>query len=176
MKLVLKSLIGLWVIIMVTGLFLPNNYRIERFTIVDADQTTLHAYVQDLEQWQEWSPWIEADPTIKVTLGNITSGPGAFQSWQGESGDGELLFTQVNEQQGVSYDIWFNQKADKAQGAIAYEPLDAGQIKVIWTMEGEVTTPIFGPYLALFMDGMVGPSFDLGLYKLKSLVETGTIH
>lgn len=176
MKTVLKSLLALWVIVMVTGLFLPNNYQIKRATTINADLPTLHAYVVDLEQWQQWSPWLEADPTIEVTLGNITHGPGASQTWQGESGDGELLLTKVSEQSGVLYDIWFNQKADKATGAISYNQKADGSVEVVWSMEGEVSTPIFGAYLALFMDSMVGPSFDLGLYKLKSLVETGQVH
>ncbi|MBW8191544.1 SRPBCC family protein [Neiella marina] len=176
MKTILKSFFALWIIVLITGLFLPNNYEIKRSTIVTADLPTLHAYVVDLEQWQEWSPWLDADPTIVVTLGQITHGAGASQTWQGESGDGELLLTKVSEQVGVNYDIWFNQKADKGSGAISYVPLSDGRIEVIWSMEGEIATPIFGAYLALFMDGMVGPSFDLGLYKLKSLAETGAIH
>lgn len=173
MKLVLKGLIGLWVVVMVVGLILPKEYEISRSIEIDATPAQIHQYTQDLEQWVHWQPWIDVDPSVQVTLGEISQGQGASQRWTSDSGDGSLHFTQVDGQTGIEYDISFNNGANLAKASLSYHPIDANVTKLTWQMRGQIDTPIFGAYLALFMDGMVGESFDLGLFKLKKLVETG---
>ena len=173
MKLVLKALIVVWVVVMVVGLVLPNEYEIRRSITIAAEQDTIHSYTEDLQQWTHWQPWVATDPSVKITLGEISKGSGASQSWTSESGDGALLFTQSNLESGIHYDISFNNGANQAQARLTYTPVSYSETQVEWTMKGQIETPIFGAYLAFFMDSMVGPSFELGLFKLKKLVETG---
>ena len=64
---------------------------------MQATPAQVHAFVGDLEKWDEWTPWIEDDPSIVTTFGEKTVGVGAHQSWTSESGDGELTLTQSDE-------------------------------------------------------------------------------
>ncbi|MCM2679478.1 SRPBCC family protein [Echinimonas agarilytica] len=175
MKIILKSVLVLWVIVLIVGFMLPKEYEVSRSIIINADVASVHAYSEDLELWQQWQPWQDADPTVKIELGPITRGVGASQAWRGEGGDGELLFTQVQPNKGIDYDVWFNGKQDQAKGFLTYRAISNEETEVTWTMTGAVQTPIFGGYLALMMDNMVGPSFQLGLFKLRSLIETGQV-
>lgn len=158
---------------MLGGLVLPKEYEISRSTVIEANSEAIHSYTGDLEQWIHWQPWIEIDPSIQITLGDITRGVGASQTWSSDSGSGQLKFTDANPYTGISYDISFNDGGNQAQSSLSYDKLGDKETRVHWTMKGQIETPIFGAYLAFFMDNLVGEPFDLGLFKLKKLVETG---
>lgn len=175
MKKVLKVLvITLAVIVFVfvlIGLFLPTEYEVRRDVLIQAPIQTVHPFVDDLEQWTAWEPWREADPTIQVTLGDITQGVGASQSWTGDSGKGELTFTKSDPETGIAYDLTFDEIYE-CKSQVTYHTEPDGSTRVEWSMTGDTGTPIIGGYFAMLMDSMVGPMFDNGLKKLKTAVET----
>lgn len=172
---IIKSLIVLLIIIivlfLVIGIFLPKEYTVSRSVVIDATPQQIHPYLNDLNNWPQWSPWTENDPTMKITLGDITSGVGASQSWVGKDGDGSLLFTQSSIQDGIDYDVEFNQGQFKCKSAFEYLP-EGQQTDVIWEMKGKVDTPVLGGYFAAKMDSWVGPEFEKGLQNLKKVVES----
>lgn len=155
--------------IFVVGLMLPAAYSVERTVSISAPPEKVHLMVGDLTQWQEWTPWLEADPTIETTFGETTSGVGASQTWEGESGSGELTFTSSDEQSGVAYDMAFDEGTYESVGTIRYTPSSEGTT-VTWTMEGEMNG-VAARYMGLAMNSMVGPMFEQGLTKLKARVE-----
>lgn len=153
----------------VVGYFLPKSYVVSRSILVEADSEQVHTLVGDLARWPEWTPWAELDPSIRTTVGSRSRGVGASQSWSGESGSGELTFTRSDPESGVVYDFSVNEGRYEAVGAIRYSA-EAGGTQVSWEMSGGAGG-ILGRYLSLMMDDLLGPSFEKGLNKLKSLVE-----
>ena len=123
---VIKSLIVLLVILIVLfiviGIFLPKEYTVSRSVVIDATPQQIHPYLNDLNNWPLWSPWVENDPTLKVTVGDIASGVGASQSWVGKDGDGSLVFTESSIQEGIDYDLAFNQGQFQCKGIFEYLP------------------------------------------------------
>ena len=171
---VIKSLIALLVILIVLfiviGIFLPKEYTVSRSVVIDATPQQIHPYLNDLNNWPLWSPWVENDPTLKVTVGDIASGVGASQSWVGKDGDGSLVFTESSIQEGIDYDLEFNQGQFQCKGIFEYLP--EGQVTdVVWEMKGSVDTPVLGGYFAAKMDTWVGAEFEKGLQNLKKVVE-----
>ena len=105
--------------------------------------------------------------------GEIRSGIGASQSWTDEkSGKGSLVFTACSLEQGVAYDLYFNDDQETCLVDLKYETLESGELLVMWTMKGEVSVPVVGPYFARMMDSMLGPMFEGGLANLKELAES----
>ncbi len=155
-------------LIIIVGLFLPGNYQVTRTVEIAAGPEQIHKYVGDLKRWPEWSPWKKADPTIEITLGTITEGVGASQSWTDKTGGGSLTITQSDSQAGIAYDLFFDEYPCQAQ--MSYEA-DGPKTRVVWEMSGEAGMPVVGGYFALMMDGMVGPMFEEGLSMLKQAVE-----
>lgn len=171
-KIVLAVIAIFMVASIAIGLALPSDYRIERSITVDAAPERIHALVGDLQRWPEWAPWQDADPTIRVSYGSTTSGVGAHQSWVGDSGSGELTFTESSPETGVRYDLSFDQGAFRCEAAMLYMR-EADTTRVTWRMSGDVGMNIIGRYFALMLDSTAGPMFDDGLTKLKARVEQG---
>ena len=165
----LLSLAVALVTLVVVGFFLPSAYRIERSVVIDADPEAIHEYVGDLDKWTAWEPWSEEDPTIRVERSDNTTGVGAHQSWSGESGGGELTLTRNSVDEGIAYDLTFDDEHE-SQVTMRYQA-DGAATRVVWTMEGDSGMNLIGRYFGLVMDSMVGPMFERGLEKLKFVVE-----
>jgi len=164
---VLASLVAVFVI---GGLVLPSGYHVERSVVIEAPTDAVHAYVGELRQWDAWTPWKEIDPTIEVSFGDRTTGVGAHQSWTGESGSGELTFTVCSLDQGVSYDMSFDEGKYLSVGSLRYEAVDGGT-QVVWIMDGDSGKNLAARWFGAFMDQMVGKDFEKGLSNLKQVVE-----
>ena len=161
-------LVVLTALLCVVGLLLPSTFQVSRSVEIRADRAVVHALVGDLTQWDRWTPWKEQDPSIVVTPGAISSGPGASQTWVGDSGDGALVVTTSSPETGITYDLAFDQGRYQSEGGIGYEDLPGGGTRVIWTMRGEVGANPIARLLALTMDSMVGPLFERGLERLAA--------
>lgn len=176
MKKILVGLLVFIVIICAVGFILPTDFAIAKSVTIDAPPAEVHAWVGHLEKWEAWAPWKEDDPSMKTTLGEKTTGIGAYQSWSGESGDGELTFTKCDPESGIAYDMAFIMDDTKSPStaAMSYEKAGEGTT-VTWTMEGDIGTMmprIMAGYMNVFMmERSVGDSFDKGLASLKSKVE-----
>ncbi len=152
------------------GLFLPKDYDVSRTAVINATPEEIHALVGDLERWPEFMPWEEGDPTIETKIVKST-GADASQTWTGNSGNGTLTFFESDPATGIGYEMLID-KWDPSKGYLNYEALEDGTTRVTWRMEGNISTPIIGPYFAASMDAMVGPMFHQGLQRLKSILET----
>lgn len=162
-----------WVLIalFILGLFMPQDYRIERSVEISAPISKAFSLSNNLNQWPRWSPWVEQDPSIKVTVGSIAQGVGASQSWMGESGGGRLEFIESVQDKRISYNIWFGSTDQPAISTMTFEQVTANKIRVHWAIEGDMQMPIVGFIMAMLMDSLVGPSFDTGLTNLKREAE-----
>lgn len=158
-------------VFVVVGLLLPAEYEVERSVLIEADNEAIHTLVGDLRQWPEWTPWLDMDPTIETTFGEITTGVGAHQSWSGKSGGGKLTFTECDLETGIVYDMTFDEDSYESVGRIEYASA-AGGVEVRWTMTGEIGMNPVSRYFGALMDMMVGPMFDKGLKNLKSVAES----
>jgi uncharacterized membrane protein len=171
MKTFLKIFAFLLVLIAVVGLFLDNKVNVSRQIEVNAAPEMIHAYVADLNQWPKWSPWLELDPTIQTTIGNVSSGVGASQSWVGQSGSGALTIVQSHESDGIVYHLTFDGDSTVYVAGLRYASQGDSTL-VSWYMTGEMKPIIIGNYFAQLMDGFIGKDFENGLAKLKQVVES----
>ncbi|MBL8857824.1 MAG: SRPBCC family protein [Planctomycetes bacterium] len=160
------------VLFVVIGFFLPTRVSVARTVTIHADKPAVHAWCSDLKKWPEWTPWAEADKTVVTTLGPITSGVGASQSWTGDSGNGELTLTQSDPNTGIAYDMNFINGEHKTpmKSAMTYRT-SGDATEVTWTLDGDMDTPVLGGYVVLMMGGAIDAMFDQGLAKLKTKVE-----
>ena len=174
MKNFLRAIIGFVILaflgILIMGLLLPSTYSVSRSIMIDSDLENIHAYVGDLAQWEAWTPWRDHDPDLAVTLGRLTQGVGASQSWKDKQGEGSLRFTMSSPTNGIAYDLFFNDTSTPCKSTIIYEPKEES-IKVTWTLSGTIDRPWVGGYISIITKAVVGQLFDEGLEKLKKQAE-----
>ncbi len=164
-------LISAIIVFVVGGMMLPTEYSLSRDIEIQAKPEAIHEYVGDLKKWDAWAPWKEEDPDIVTTYGEITSGVGASQSWMDSEGGGSLTLTKSSPEQGIEYDLFFDQGTYQCKSAIQYATVAENITKVTWSMQGDMNMLIIGGYLAITMDSMIGTMFERGLSKLKSHAE-----
>ena len=172
LKVIGAVIVILIVIFVIAGLLLPSTYSVERSIVIDATPAEIHEYVGDLNKWEEWEPWTEADPSIDVTRGYKTTGVGANQTRTGDSGNGTLEFIMSSPETGIEYDLVFDGQFE-SRSAILYEPAKNGGTEVTWIMSGDTEKPVIGGDCAVMIDVMAGDMFEKGLSDLKQVVESG---
>jgi len=151
----------------------PPTYTVVRTTDVAAAPALAYAAVADFHNWQKWSPWDDMDPDMKREYTGPQSGAGASYYWKGNEkvGEGRMTITGVQPDAQVSVKLEFLQPFP-SNAAVTYDFTAAGAGSTAsWTMVGDHS--FFSKVMCLFtsMDSMIGPDFEKGLSRLKTLVE-----
>ncbi len=172
MKKVLYVIIGLVVIYFILCLVGPKDATVTRSINITASTDVVKAKMADLKFFQEqWSPWTERDPQMKVTYLGEMGQPGYGYSWVGndEVGTGTLQIT------GVSGDSLLQKLTFEGMGDsktyFVVNGVEAGT-NVTWGIHMDFA--FMGRAMMLFMnmDKMMGADFESGLGKLKKAIET----
>ena len=168
LALFLSALLLLAIVLMA---FSPKNLVLEESINIDAPANVSYNLVDDLKDWQLWSPWAQLDPDALNTYTDVTSGVGAKWNWKGNEKIGEGAQTilesspskvikmalEFNGWNGESYSHW---KFDEANG----------KTMVTWDFQGSDTAFPFRPF-NLIMKGALKKSYKKGLESLKEIVE-----
>ncbi len=167
--LLLIAIIGLSIFVAVQ----PNHFEIKRERIVDAPASVIYNNVIDFKNWNAWSPWVEKDPEMVVTLGEQTQGVGASQSWKDKDGVGSMKTTATTENASISYELQFGDFTP-AEVLWTFDTISNGKTKVTWTMINNDVPFIFKSFAAFSggFDNMMGPDFERGLEKLDDVIQT----
>ena len=56
------ALILVFVVLVATR---PADFRVTRSATIPASPAAVFEQVNDLDKWQEWSPWAKLDPTVR---------------------------------------------------------------------------------------------------------------
>ena len=151
----------------------PDAFRVERSTQIKAPPEKIFALINDLHQWEAWSPWEKIDPQIKRTYAGAASGKGAVYEWNGNKdiGQGRMEIAETTAPSRVLIKIDFL-KPFEAHNLVEFTLASQGDTTT-------VTHAMFGPSpyvsklmgLVFSMDKMVGGKFEEGLGSLKVLAE-----
>ena len=151
----------------------PDRFRIERSTVIKAPAEKIFGLINDLHQWEPWSPWEKLDPALKRVYSGAISGVGAIYEWQGnkEVGHGRMEIIESTTPSKIVLNLHF------------IKPFEArNTVEFVLSKEGEgtrVTQAMYGPSpyisklmsLVFSMDKMVGTKYEEGLGSLKTLAE-----
>src|SRR5688572_14419408 len=106
LKIVGLGFAALMAVLVVVGLFLPRQWRVEQVVLVNAGPEHIYPMVNDLKQWQSWAAWNkEMDPAVKWEYAGPASGVGASWAWDGpQMGHGKMTITRSDPGAGVWVD------------------------------------------------------------------------
>lgn len=167
-KAVLAVILALLGVLALISLFLPSAIHVEKARLIKAEQEAVFDLVNDLKNWEHWSPWHEIDTETKWTFSDSTSGTGAWYSWESEKqsvGKGHLKI--IESQPGrlirTAMDFGPNGTAE----SIFYFDTVPGGVQVKWVMESPIGKNPVGKYMGLIMRGMIGSSYKQGLANME---------
>jgi uncharacterized protein YndB with AHSA1/START domain len=151
----------------------PDDYRLTRSTVIAAPAASVFARVNDLRQWEDWSPWAKLDPNAKVSFEGAVAGPGAMFHWSGNDkvGAGMMTITQSRPNERIATRTDFIKPFEGTSNADFIFSEANGQTNVIWTMSGTHTFISKAVCLVMSMEQTVGPDFERGLAQLKQVAE-----
>jgi polyketide cyclase/dehydrase/lipid transport protein len=174
-KLLIAFLILLALVLMasVVVALQPGTFSVERSATMEAPPAAVFLRVNDLKEWDSWSPWKDLDPDPRMTFSSPSVGKGAAFSWSGNDqvGEGNLTILESTPDRLVELEQAFVRPlSGKARMTFTLAPAGSGT-RVVWKMEG--TNDFAGKAICMVMsmDSVVGGKMAQGLANMKSVVE-----
>ena len=165
----LLSFVSLLVIV---GLILPDNAHIERKIHIKANASTIFPHINSMKAFYQWSPWTVTDLNTKYEFTGPESGINSEMIWSNQtanSGRGSQIITHEVKNERVDTILDFGEETKGVSYFYLVEEHDATQ--VTWTFDTQFGWDLFSRYIGLFLDKLIGPSYETGLMNLKVLVE-----
>ena len=151
----------------------PSDFRVTRSITVDAPREAVFEQVNDLHNWESWSPWAKLDPNAKTTYEGPSAGVGAAFASSGNSkiGEGRMTITESRPNELVRFKLDFVKPFKGTNTAeFTFRP-EGRQTAVQWTMSGKCNFIAKAMGLFVNCDKMIGAQFQKGLAEMKLLAE-----
>jgi len=151
-----------------------DMYTVTRSTVIAAPADQIFAHLVDFHRWTGWSPWEGLDPQLNRSYSGPGSGVGSAYAWSGnrKAGRGSMTMVDAAEPSEVLVDVVFEKPfPSRSQSRFTLRP-DGGSTEVVWTMTG--TKTLMSRLMGIFvsMDKLIGPDFERGLARLKTVTES----
>ena len=172
LKNLLKGLLAIVVLLCIVSLFLPSKVHLERSTSVDAPASAIFQQVNNLKNWDNWSPWHKLDPDAKYTYGEQTEGKDAWYSWKGNPktvGEGKLTITDSKASESIETYMDFGSQGTATSGWIFVEK--NGKTEVTWDFDTDLGMNPIAKFFGTQMESMLGPQYEEGLASIKEVSE-----
>ncbi len=171
LKKILLFVVALLVLLLIIGVLLPSEFKVERSTSINVPVEKVFVQVADLNNYVKWNTWSEQDPEAKVTLSMPSSGVGSSWSWEGEIiGKGSLSIVKFEDRKSIETIVMFYEpRQSEASGFWEFESTEKGA-NVSWTLKGNLSYPI-ERYMGFFIDDILGGDLEKGLANLKKRCE-----
>lgn len=158
------------------GFLLPARATVERSIVIARPPATVFTVLDGFRHVRAWSPWIELDPAMKVTLEGPVAGAGARVQWssdQGAVGSGSQEIVKSEAYRHIATRLRFSGVDREQLAQFDLEPQDEGRAtRVAWALHAEFGANPIDRWFGLMLDEMVGPDYERGLARLKAHVET----
>lgn len=169
----------LWAGVVGLGLFLgvaalkDPHYAFSRERTLTAAPAAVWPWLVSSRKANEWMPWIDGDPQIKMTFEGPEQGVGSKAVWisPGPMGEGESEIVEIEAMRRVVIKITYRKPMVMHQMArFELEPSGTGSL-VRWSVEGEhgFVGRIFS--MVMSIDKVVGGEFEKGLAKLEGVLK-----
>jgi uncharacterized protein YndB with AHSA1/START domain len=155
--------------VVIIGLLLPREWKVEKSVEITGDVAEIHALVADAEQWDRWMFEPAGDGT-GLTTQTEGQGVGATVRWSGEGSKGEIVIVEADPRVGIRWDGKIETDEINNHGEIRYEQLDGGVVRVTLIDTGTLP-PVLGGYFVPVMNSALGQHFGAALGRLEAAVE-----
>lgn len=139
---------------------------------MDAPIDRVFEQVNDLRNWEKWSPWKRMDPMMEMTFSNPPIGEGAFYKWVSQDkhlGSGTMTLAKVVNNEEIVTAL-HNEKWGDASSTFLFGHKGKG-VEVTWKMTNDVGVMPWSKYFGIAMKSEMKKQFDKGLAGIKFYAE-----
>jgi hypothetical protein len=158
-------------ILAAVALGLPAHVTVSRNVVINAPESAVFPYLNNLHSFSDWSPWRARDPQLQVSFSGPETGKGAQIQWTSNLpsvGTGTMQIDQADPNRHIDLAVNFN----GLEGTSSYDVAPAGSgSKVTWNFGYDSGSSPFKRWKALMLDGFVGAEYRTGLDRLKAKIE-----
>jgi uncharacterized protein YndB with AHSA1/START domain len=151
---------------------LPAHVTVTRSVVINAPESAVFPYLNNLHRFSEWSPYGVRDPQLAVTYGGPEMGKGAQIKWTSNVpsvGTGSMEITESEPNRHIDLAVNFN----GLEGTSSYDISPSGSgSKVSWNFGYDSGSSPLKRWKALMLDGFVGAEYRAGLDRLKEKIES----
>ncbi|QBF31868.1 SRPBCC family protein [Thalassococcus sp. S3] len=160
---ILSGTAGILILAAAGTMLLPRHVHVERQAMISKPAQEVIARASSSAGYQTFNPYLTADPALKIEPFGPDQGVGAAFRFDGKDGTGTQTVAEVTESS-VRYDIDLGPMGKPTQ-RIEATPISGGT-RVVWSMDADMGFNPIGRVMGLFMDGMIGKTFEQGLKNL----------
>jgi effector-binding domain-containing protein len=146
-----------------------SDFTVERSKIIKSPRSAVYSYVNDYRNWADFGSWTTDAPEIKVLYPETTIGKGAYYSWKGNDGMGEVRTLYVKENDSISQKMNYN----GTSSAISWSFKDTEDgTKVTWQSKGNMSF-LLKFYTALNggVEEVIGKMYEKSLENLDKALD-----
>lgn len=171
LKRILLGLLGVVVLLVIIGFFLPGKMEITRSINMHAPAAYAFEEVNNLKRWNDWSYWNMQDSAMTQSFGEKTVGEGASYSWESDKmGKGKLTITESKPHEMIKADLDFMEQGT-AKSWYAFSPA-GDSTKVTMGFESELGMNPLARWMGTLMQGEIKKAFDESLVNIKQIAES----
>lgn len=170
----MRLVLGLGVLVLIlsaVALGLPSYVTAKRSVVINAPEYVVYPYLNNLRRYQDWAPWSDKDPNIRLTYSGPPEGNGAKAEWVSDVaavGNGSIQI--VESKPSSSMTLAADVKGIQGTSFFELAPAGAGS-KVTWSFGFETDSSPVKRWKGLMLDRYIGEFYEEGLEKLKETVE-----
>ena len=164
--------------LMVVVSWQSDDFRVTRSTTIAAPAEAIFRQINDLHNWEGWSPWAKLDPNAVGAYDGSPAGVGSSFAWSSENnqvGKGRMTIVESRPDELVRMRLEF-EKPMKAVNTAEFVLKPSGdQTSVTWSMFGKNNFVCKAMSIVMNCDKMVGGQFEKGLAAIKEIAETRSL-
>ncbi|MEM6372939.1 MAG: SRPBCC family protein [Pseudomonadota bacterium] len=148
-------------------LLLPRHVHVERQATIAAAPADVLALAASNTGYQAFNPYQTTDPNLKIDTFGPDAGVGSGFAFEGRDGKGTQVVAEVSDA-AVRYEIDLGPMGKPTQ--MIHTAAVADGTRVTWSMDADMGFNPVGRVMGLFMDGMIGKTFEQGLGNLAKAI------
>ena len=175
LKIIGLSIVGIIVLLLITGLFVNGKYAVVREVTINKSKVEVFDYVKYLKNQSNYSVWAKIDPAMKTEFRGVDGTIGFVSAWDSknpDAGKGEQKIIEIDEGNRIDYELHFIEPFESTDFAyMTTTAVNDSMTSVKCGFNGEMKYPMNLMMLTMNMEKMLAPDLENGLNDLKALLE-----
>jgi hypothetical protein len=172
---IFAGIMGFFALVFVVSLFFPRTYKIEKTTVINMPDHETFAYLNNIRNWADWSPWnTDLDSSMVFFLSKVTEGKGAAQYFRGGLvGNGRFRIVESNPNESIAYSLYIDMGEGSFMSISQKFVLKSlgGKTQLTWVDEGDVGMNPLYRFLLPSKIKSTEQGFEEGLAVIKKSAE-----